>query len=102
MSENTDIAVDEKVRVRVPEPKRWKVILINDDVTPVDFVVTLLMDVFKHDPNSAGNITMQIHETGSAIAGVYNFEIAEIKAVESTTLARAAGYPLQIKMEEDI
>ena len=99
---NTDIAVDEKVRIRVPEPKRWKVILINDDVTPVDFVVTLLMDVFKHDPNSAGNITMQIHETGSAIAGVYNFEIAEIKAVESTTLARAAGYPLQIKMEEDI
>lgn len=101
MSDNTDIAVDEKVRVRVPEPKRWKVILINDDVTPVDFVVTLLMDVFKHDPNSAGNITMQIHETGSAIAGVYNFEIAEIKAVESTSLARAAGYPLQIKMEED-
>jgi ATP-dependent Clp protease adaptor protein ClpS len=102
MSDNTDIAVDEKVRVRVPVPKRWKVILINDDVTPVDFVVTLLMDVFKHDPNSAGNITMQIHETGSAIAGVYNFEIAEIKAVESTSLARAAGYPLQIKMEEDV
>lgn len=102
MSENTDIAVDEKVRVRVPEPKRWKVILINDDVTPVDFVVTLLMDVFKHDPNSAGTITMQIHETGSGIAGVFNFEIAEIKAVESTSLARAAGYPLQIKMEEDV
>jgi len=102
MSDNTDIAVDEKVRVRVHEPKRWKVILINDDVTPVDFVVTLLMAVFKHDPNSAGNITMQIHETGSAIAGVYNFEIAEIKAVESTSLARAAGYPLQIKMEEDV
>ncbi len=102
MSENTDIAVDEKVRVRVPEPKRWKVILINDDVTPVDFVVTLLMDVFKHDPNSAGNITMQVHETGSAVAGVYSFEIAEIKAVESTSLARAAGFPLQIKMEEDV
>ena len=98
---NTDVAVDEKVRIKVSEPKRWKVILINDDVTPVDFVVTLLMDVFRHDPNSAGNITMQVHETGSAIAGVYSFEIAEIKSVEATTLARAAGYPLQIKMEED-
>ena len=98
---NTDIAVDEKIRINVSEPKRWKVILINDDVTPVDFVVSLLMGVFKHDPNSAGNITMQIHETGSGIAGVYNFEIAEIKAVESTTLARSAGYPLQIKMEEE-
>jgi ATP-dependent Clp protease adaptor protein ClpS len=99
---NTDVAVDEKVRVRVSEPKRWKVILINDDVTPVDFVVTLLMDVFKHDPNSAGNITMQVHETGSGIAGVYSFEIAEIKAVEATTLARSSGYPLQIKMEADV
>jgi ATP-dependent Clp protease adaptor protein ClpS len=98
---NTDVAVDEKVRVRVQEPKRWKIILINDDVTPVDFVVTLLMDVFRHDPNSAGNITMQIHETGSGVAGVYSFEIAEIKAVEATTLARSSGYPLQIKMEED-
>lgn len=45
---------------------------------------------------------MQIHETGSGIAGVYNFEIAEIKAVEATSLARSSGYPLQIKMEEDI
>ena len=98
---NTDVAVDEKVRIKVSEPKRWKVILINDDVTPVDFVVTLLMDVFRHDPNSAGNITMQVHETGSAIAGVYSFEIAEIKSVEATTLARGAGFPLQIKMEED-
>ena len=98
---NTDVAVDEKVRVKVPEPKRWKVIILNDDTTPVDFVVSLLMDVFKHDPNSAGTITMQIHETGSGIAGVYSFEIAEIKSVEATTLARSSGFPLQIKMEED-
>jgi len=98
---NTDIAVDEKVRVRVPEPKRWKVILINDDITPVDFVVSLLMEIFRHDPNSAGVITMQIHETGSGVAGVYSFEIAEIKTVEATTLARSTGYPLQIRMEEE-
>lgn len=97
----TDIAVDERVKVQVPEPKRWKVILINDDVTPVDFVVSLLMEIFRHDPNSAGVITMQIHETGSGVAGVYSFEIAEIKTVEATTLARASGYPLQLKMEEE-
>jgi ATP-dependent Clp protease adaptor protein ClpS len=97
----TDIAVDEKVRVHVPEPKRWKVILINDDVTPVDFVVSLLMEIFRHDPNSAGVITMQIHETGSGVAGVYSFEIAEIKTVEATTLARSTGYPLQLRMEEE-
>lgn len=98
---NTDVIVDEKVKVRVKEPNRWKVILINDDVTPVDFVISLLMDVFKHDPNSAGTVTMQVHETGSGVAGIYNFDIAEIKAVEATSLARSAGYPLQIKLEEE-
>jgi ATP-dependent Clp protease adaptor protein ClpS len=98
---STDIAVDEKVKIQVPEPKRWKVIVLNDDVTPVDFVVSMLMEIFKHDPNSAGIITMQIHETGSAVAGVYNFEIAEIKTVEATALARASGFPLQLKLEEE-
>jgi ATP-dependent Clp protease adaptor protein ClpS len=50
---------------------------------------------------SAKDITLQIHNTGSGIAGVYSFEIAEIKAVEATQLARANAFPLQIKMEEE-
>lgn len=98
---NTDIKLDERIKIRVNEPKRWKVILLNDDTTPIEFVVSLLVEVFKHTVDSAKDITMQIHEQGAGIAGVYSFEIAEAKAVEATQLARTNGYPLQIKLEEE-
>ena len=98
---NTDVKLDERIKVRVSEPKRWKVILLNDDTTPIEFVISLLVEVFKHTADSAKDITMQIHETGSGIAGVYSFEIAEAKAVEATHQARTNGFPLQIKLEEE-
>lgn len=96
---STDIKIEEKKKIRVVEPKRWKVIFLNDDQTPVDFVMMALIDIFKHDEDSAHLITMQVHESGSGIAGTYEFEIAEIKAVDTTKLARENGFPLQIKIE---
>ena len=98
---STDIQLDEKIKIKVSEPKNWKVILLNDDTTPMEFVIAVLMDIFKHTNDSATDVTMQVHETGSGIAGVYSFEIAEAKAVEATQLARANGHPLQIKLEEE-
>lgn len=97
----TDVQIDEKVKVKIPEPKQWKVILLNDDATPMDFVVSILMNIFKHDMTSANHIMMQVHETGSGIAGVYSFEIAESKATEATNNARENNFPLQIKLEEE-
>ena len=97
----TDIQLDEKIKVTVSEPRQWKVILLNDDSTPMEFVVGLLIEIFKHNNNTANDVMIQVHETGSGIAGVYSFEIAEAKAVESTNLARTNGHPLQIKMEEE-
>jgi len=101
MTTATDIKLDEKIKQKVMEPKKWKVILLNDDHTPMDFVVGILTEVFKHSEDSARDITLQIHQQGSGIAGTYTFEIAEAKAVESTNLARASGFPLQIKLEEE-
>jgi ATP-dependent Clp protease adaptor protein ClpS len=101
MSTDTEIKLDEKIKQKISEPKKWKVILLNDDHTPMDFVITVLVEIFKHSMESAKDITLQIHNTGSGIAGVYHFEIAEIKAVEATQLARANAFPLQIKMEEE-
>jgi ATP-dependent Clp protease adaptor protein ClpS len=98
---STDVVIDEKVKVVISEPKRWKVILLNDDSTPMEFVVSLLIDIFKHNENSARDIMLQIHETGSGVAGIYTFEIAEAKAVEATNVARTASHPLQIKLEEE-
>jgi ATP-dependent Clp protease adaptor protein ClpS len=97
----SEIQIDDKIKQKIQEPKRWKVVLINDDTTPMDFVVGILTDIFKHTQETAKDITIQIHSTGSGIAGVYSFEIAEVKAVEATQLARASGFPLQIKMEEE-
>ena len=97
----TDIQLDEKIKIRATEPRRWKVILLNDDATPMEFVIALLMEIFKHTVESANDIMLQVHETGSGVAGVYSFEIAEAKAVEATNLARTNGHPLQIKLEEE-
>jgi ATP-dependent Clp protease adaptor protein ClpS len=97
----TDIQLDEKLRVTVSEPKNWKVIFLNDDSTPMNFVIQVLIEIFRHTEETAEDVTMQVHETGSGIAGIYSFEIAEAKAVEATNLARQNGFPLQIKLEEE-
>jgi ATP-dependent Clp protease adaptor protein ClpS len=97
----SEIQIDDKIKQKIQEPKRWKVVLINDDTTPMDFVVEILTGIFKHTQETAKDITLEIHNTGSGIAGVYSFEIAEVKAVEATNLARGNGFPLQIKMEEE-
>ena len=97
----TDVQIDEKIKVKVSEPKMWKVIFLNDDHTPMDFVISLLMDIFKHEYQSAYTVMLQVHEQGSGVAGVYTHEIAEAKSVEATTLSRTNGYPLQIRMEEE-
>lgn len=98
---STDIQLDEKIKVTVQEPKRWKVLILNDDHTPMDFVISILVEIFKHNPDSAKSIMLEVHETGSGVAGTYSFEIAEVKAVEATNLARDNGFPLQIKLEEE-
>lgn len=98
---DTDVQIDEKIKQKISEPKKWKVLLLNDDSTPMDFVVGLLTEIFKHTQETAKGITLEIHTSGSGIAGVYSFEIAEAKAVEATQLARSNGFPLQVKMEEE-
>ena len=98
---STDIQIEEKIKITVSEPKRWKVIVLNDDSTPMEFVTSILIDIFKHTTDTARDIMLQIHETGSGIAGIYSFEIAEVKAVEATNVSRANGFPLQIKLEEE-
>lgn len=97
----TDVTLEEKVKVVISEPKNWKVIVLNDDSTPMEFVIFVLIDIFKHTQDTARDIMLQVHETGSGIAGIYSFEIAEAKAVEATNIARTNGHPLQIKLEEE-
>jgi ATP-dependent Clp protease adaptor protein ClpS len=97
----TDVQIEEKVKIAIQPPKLWKVVFFNDDSTPMDFVVELLTSIFKHSVERAKDLTLEIHNTGSAVAGIYSFEIAEHKAVESTHLSRANGFPLRITAEEE-
>jgi len=96
-----EVKIDEKVKTIITEPKRYKVIFLNDDKTPIEFVIDLLKSVFKHTDETAKDITLKVHNEGSAVVGVYSFEIAEQKGVEATNLARQAGFPLQIKIDPE-
>ena len=94
---NTVTAVRENIRIK--EPDRYKVIFVNDDFTPMEFVMSLLMDIFHHPEENAKEIMLKVHTEGKGIAGVYFFEIAEQKATESMTVSRTSGFPLQVEVE---
>jgi ATP-dependent Clp protease adaptor protein ClpS len=91
----------EALDTKILEPGRFKVIFLNDNMTPMDFVVALLMKVFHHSDKTAAEIMLKIHNEGSACAGIYSFEIAEQKGVESTNLARQNNYPLVVRIEPE-
>jgi ATP-dependent Clp protease adaptor protein ClpS len=98
---STDVLLDEKIKITVSEPNKYKIVFLNDDKTPMDFVVSLLIGLFKHTEEMARTITLKIHEEGSGVVGIYSYEIAEQKALEATGISRENGFPLKIKVEED-
>ena len=83
------------------EPGMYKVVFYNDNVTPMDFVVQILVELFKHNTERANSIMQQIHNNGSGIAGIYTYEIAETKAVQVTNYARKYEHPLQMQLEKE-
>jgi ATP-dependent Clp protease adaptor protein ClpS len=101
MSELADIDIDEKIKQDIQEPGKFKVILLNDDKTPMDWVIDILMVIFKHSETTAKDITMKIHNEGSGVAGTYTYEIAEQKAIEATTASRDRGFPLQLRVDHE-
>jgi len=101
MSTDTEIVLDEKISLDIKEPKKYRVLLLNDDTTPMDFVVGILIEIFKHTASTAETITMKIHNEGSGVVGIYSHEIAEMKAAETVNSARNQGFSLQVKIEEE-
>ena len=96
-----DVQIDEKIKQVIAEPKRYKVVFLNDDKTPIEFVIELLVSLFRHSEETAKDITLAVHNEGSAVAGIYTYEIAEQKTIESTALSRQHGFPLQIRSEQE-
>ncbi len=82
------------------EPPLYRVILHNDDVTTMDFVVALIVRVFHRSREEAERLMWQVHEQGSAVCGVYPHELAESRVAQVHDLARQAGFPLRCSMEQ--
>ena len=104
---SVDTVIEKKSKVvdkksdKLEAPGKFKVIVCNDDITPIEFVVSMLMHVFRHDKSQALELTLSIHHKGSAVAGIYSYEVAEQKTLDGTNMARANGFPLIIKVEPE-
>jgi len=98
--DQTGGAVKERAETRPQDPTLYKVVLLNDDYTPMQFVVDVVESVFQKSPAEAYRIMMQVHVNGRGIAGVYPWEVAETKAAAVTALASEAGHPLRTTIEE--
>ncbi|MCB9778427.1 MAG: ATP-dependent Clp protease adaptor ClpS [Alphaproteobacteria bacterium] len=92
---------DVLVKDRVARPKKYKVLLHNDDFTPMEFVVEVLEGLFHKSPAEATRIMLHVHRNGVGIAGVYAREVAESKADKTIKAARDAGFPLMASTEPD-
>ena len=90
-----------KVREKSHEPQEYLVILHNDNVTTMDFVVMILMKIFRKSESEATRIMLEVHIKGKGVAGRYTYDIAQTKATQAIRLARANRFPLRLTVEPD-
>jgi ATP-dependent Clp protease adaptor protein ClpS len=96
-----EVKIDEKIKKEAKEPSKYKVVMLNDETTPMEWVIGILTTIFNHSQETAEKLTLQIHSEGSGIAGIYTYEIAEQKAVETVNASRDRGFPLQVRIDTE-
>jgi ATP-dependent Clp protease adaptor protein ClpS len=96
----TDGAVKERTDTKKQDPTLYKVLLLNDDYSTMEFVIQVLEAIFQKSPAESYRIMMQVHVNGHGVAGVYPWEVAETKADTVRSLASEAGFPLRATIEE--
>jgi len=99
MATNIDLELLEEVKVK--HPKKYKVFILNDDYTSMDFVVDVLMSIFHKSYEQAENIMLEVHKKDRGLCGVYTHEIAETKVMQVIKKAKDSGFPLRATMEEE-
>jgi len=90
-----------KTKPKIQRPPLWKVILLNDDFTPREFVVQVLKAVFRLNESQAYRVMMTAHQRGACVIAVYTQDVAETKAKEATEMGKAKGYPLYFTTEKE-
>ncbi|MPZ40909.1 MAG: ATP-dependent Clp protease adapter ClpS [Rhizobiales bacterium] len=101
MSEKTIVKPKTAVKPKTQRPKLWKVILLNDDYTPREFVVQVLKAVFRMNADRAYHVMMTAHRRGACVIAVYTKDVADTKAKEATELGKENGYPLYFTTEPE-
>lgn len=91
----------EKKKQQTDEPRLFRVIVHNDDYTPMDFVVQILEEIFHKSPAESYRVMMHVHTRGQGIAGVYPHEVAETKVAQVHDRAQSAGHPLRASLEQE-
>ena len=99
MSNEIEIELDDDIDLQ--EPKKYKVFLLNDDFSTMDFVIDVLVRVFRKSVDEASTIMMNIHNKGKELCGTYTYEIAATKVAQVKSMAREKGFPLKAIMEEE-
>ena len=97
---NDDLAI-EVARPKTKRPPLYRVILLNDDFTTMEFVIKVLVSVFRHSEERAAQIMLHVHQKGAGVCGVFTREIAETKVEQVMQFAKQNEHPLQCTMEPD-
>lgn len=98
--EGSGTAFKERAQYKQKEPNHYEIIMYNDDFTPMDFVVQILMLVFHKSEAEAFQLMLTVHKGGQAVVGRYTYDIAASKRAKAIALAREAGYPFRVEMKE--
>src|ERR1041384_3411214 len=101
MSQQTDVKPRTRTKTKVERPKLWKVILLNDDYTPREFVVKVLKAVFRMNESQAYRVMMTAHQKGACVIAVFTRDVADTKAKEATELGKSNGFPLYFTTEPE-
>ncbi len=96
----TERGVATKTREKTKKPSMYRVLLMNDDYTPMEFVVSILIGIFNKSPEEATRVMLSVHQTGIGTCGVYTFEIAETKVAQVMDAAKRNQHPLQCTLEK--
>lgn len=98
--EESELGVATKARPKTKKPSMYKVLMLNDDYTPMDFVVIVLEKFFHKTENEATEIMLHVHKKGVGLCGIYPYEVAEMKIIQVMDFARKNQHPLQCTIEK--
>ena len=100
IDQDNEVLIKKNTKKKLKKPSLYKVVMLNDDYTPMDFVVYLLKTFFKKNHEEASKIMLEVHNKGAAICGIFTFEIAETKILKVINTSRNNGFPLLCILEK--